>query len=117
MPLLPVEGDRSIYYEHHRGDGRPVVLVHAWGMTGRLWDRVTQELVEDGHAVVVLDHRGCGRSDKDFEDLAIATLGSDVVKLVEHLGLEGPVSTAGRPAARSSRTRPASSATVSAVWC
>jgi pimeloyl-[acyl-carrier protein] methyl ester esterase len=91
MPRLAVEGDRSIYYEHHRGAGRPVVRVHAWGMSGRMWDRVTAELVDDGHAVVVMDHRSCGKSDKDFSDNTIATIGSDVVALVDELGLEGPV--------------------------
>lgn len=91
MARLAVEDDRTIYYEAHPGAKRPVVLVHAWGMTGRLWDRVTQELHDDGHQVVVIDHRGCGRSDKDFEDMSIAAIGSDVVKLVEHLGLEKPV--------------------------
>jgi pimeloyl-[acyl-carrier protein] methyl ester esterase len=91
MARLRVEDDRSMYYEHHRGPGRPVVLIHAWGMTGRLWDRVTPELVADGHPVVVVDHRGCGRSDKDFQDFSIATLGADVAALVDHLGLEAPV--------------------------
>jgi non-heme chloroperoxidase len=91
MPMLAVESDRSIYYEDHRGPGRPVVLVHAWGMTGRLWDRVTPELLEDGNRVVVVDHRCCGRSDKDFEDNSISTIGSDIVALVDHLGLEKPV--------------------------
>jgi non-heme chloroperoxidase len=91
MPHLEVEGDRRIYYEHHRGAGRPVILSHAWGMTGRLWDRVVPELVEDGNQVVVTDHRGCGRSDKDFEDLSVAAQGEDLAKLVEALGLEGPV--------------------------
>ena len=91
MPYLDVEGDRRIYYEHHRGPKRPVVLIHAWGMNGRLWDRVVPELVADGHAVVVIDQRGCGRSDKDFEDLSVAAQAGDVVKLVDALGLEGPV--------------------------
>lgn len=29
MGFLPVENDRSIYFEHHRGEGRPIVLIHA----------------------------------------------------------------------------------------
>ncbi|MCX6386699.1 MAG: alpha/beta hydrolase [Solirubrobacterales bacterium] len=91
MAMLKVEGDRNIYYESHPGTKRPVVLVHAWGMTGRLWDRVTPELIEDGHQVIVMDLRGCDRSDNDFVDYSVAALGSDVVKLVDHLGLEGPV--------------------------
>jgi non-heme chloroperoxidase len=91
MAQLAVEGDRSIYYESHPGPKRPVVLVHAWGMTGRLWDRVTPELVADDHQVVVIDHRGCGRSDKDFADMSITALGADVAALADHLELDGPV--------------------------
>ena len=28
---------RSVYYEHHRGEGTPVVLIHGWAMSGRIW--------------------------------------------------------------------------------
>lgn len=91
MPHLAVEDDRRIYYEHHRGTGRPIVLVHAWGMSGRLWDRVVAELTADGREVVVTDHRCCARSDKDFRDNTIATQGEDLVKLTDHLGLDRPV--------------------------
>lgn len=91
MAFLDVENGRSIYYEHHAGSGRPVVLVHAWGMTGRLWDRAVAELAADGHEIVVLDQRGCGRSDKDFAHYSVAALGGDVAKLVQHLGLQQPV--------------------------
>jgi pimeloyl-[acyl-carrier protein] methyl ester esterase len=91
MAYLEVEGNHRMYYEHHRGDKRAVVLSHAWGMNGRLWDRVVPELVDDGHTVVVTDHRGCGRSDKDFDDYSVGALGGDLVKLVDVLELEGPV--------------------------
>jgi non-heme chloroperoxidase len=91
MAYLAVERDRRIYYEHHEGTKRPIVLVHAWGMTGQLWDRVTPELLEDGHSVTVIDHRGCGRSDRDFKDYSVSALGGDVEQLVDELGLEAPV--------------------------
>ena len=37
------------------------------------------------------DHHGCGHSDKDFDDVSIEALGSDVVRLADHLGLQGVV--------------------------
>src|SRR3546814_18526829 len=58
-----------------------------WGMNGRVWDYVLPYLLQAGHDVVVADQRACGRSDRDFTDVGIEALGSDVVALVEHLGL------------------------------
>jgi pimeloyl-ACP methyl ester carboxylesterase len=91
MAYLEVEGDRRIYFERHRGSGRPVVLVHGWGVTARCWDTVAPALRANGNEVVLLDLRACGRSDKDFDDVSIAALGSDVAALVERLGLREPV--------------------------
>src|SRR3954452_14623478 len=91
MAYLEVEGDRRIYFEHHRGSGRPVVLVHGWGVTARCWDTVAPALRANGNAVVLLDQRACGRSDKDFDDVSIAALGSDVATLCERLELRDPV--------------------------
>jgi pimeloyl-ACP methyl ester carboxylesterase len=91
MAYLDVEGTRRIYFEHHRGPGRPVVLVHGWAVTAHCWDTVLPALLAAGHEVVTLDLRACGRSDKDFEDVSIAALGSDVARLCEHLDLDRPV--------------------------
>ena len=90
VPYLATEEHRSIYYEHHAGEGRPVLLAHGWGMSGRIWDGVVAALVENGNEIVVFDHRCCGRSDKDFREVSVAATGEDIVKLVEHLGLEEP---------------------------
>ena len=91
MAHLEVEDGRQVYYEHHAAPGCPVVLVHGWGMTTRSWDTVVPVLLDAGHAVVTLDMRACGRSDKDFTDVSIGAIASDVVALVRHLGLRGPV--------------------------
>jgi non-heme chloroperoxidase len=91
MAYLEIEDGRKVYYEHHAGSGRPVVLVHGWGVTARCWDTTLPALLAAGHSVVMLDHRACGRSDKDVEDTSIAAIASDVVALVEHLGLRSPV--------------------------
>ena len=91
MAYLAVEGDRRIYYERYSGARRPVVLVHGWGMSARVWDLTLPALLDAGHQVVSLDHRACGSSDKDFDDTSIDAVGSDVVRLVEELGLDGVV--------------------------
>lgn len=91
MAYLEVEGSRAIYFEHHRGSGRPVVLVHGWGASARCWDTVAPALRANGNEVVVLDERACGRSDKDFDDVSITALGADVARLCEHLDLRSPV--------------------------
>ena len=93
MAHLAVEGDRKIYYEHHAGAGgpaskTPVVLIHGWGMSCRVWDTTLSALQARGHAVVSFDQRGCGSSDKDFRAATVDSSGTDVVKLVQHLGLK-----------------------------
>ena len=91
MGMLTREGGRQIYFEHYAGRGPTVVLSHGWGMSCRAWDDTLARLTDRGHAVVVYDQRGCGRSDKDFADVSIEALGSDVVALCKHLALDGVV--------------------------
>ena len=71
MALLEVEPGQNIYYEHYRGSGTPVVLVHGWGMTVRCWDLTLPALLDAGNEVVAFDERCCGHSDKDFSDASI----------------------------------------------
>lgn len=88
MAYLEVEGSSAIYYEHFSGSGMPVVLIHGWAMSARIWDGVVSALLADGHPVVRLDQRCCGRSDKTFADVSIDALGSDIARLVDHLDLD-----------------------------
>ncbi|MCF7548014.1 alpha/beta fold hydrolase [Pseudonocardia sp. WMMC193] len=90
MAFLARDG-KSVYYEHHRGPNRPVVLVHGWGATSECWDTTLTALLTAGHEVVLIDHRACGRSDRDFDDVSVAAIASDVVALVRELGLDRPV--------------------------
>ena len=91
MPRLAVEDDRSLYYEHHRGAGPTVLLIHGWGASCRVWDAVTAALVDAGRAVLTYDQRGCGHSDKDFAANDVALGIRDAVALVDHLGLDAVV--------------------------
>lgn len=76
-----------VYYEDHGEGERCVLLLHGWGMSLRIWDAVLLALLAAKHRVVLLDHRGCGESDKDFEDMSIGAIAGDVVALSETLGL------------------------------
>lgn len=90
MPFLTVERSegRRIYFEHYAGSKTPVLLIHGWGMSNRIWDTTLVELQAHGHAVVTFDQRGCGQSDRDFPEVSVATSAADVVALVRHLGLQ-----------------------------
>jgi non-heme chloroperoxidase len=91
MTRLVVEGDSSVYYEHHAGghadSGLTVVLVHGWGVESRCWDGTYPHLIAAGHGVVLIDHRCCGRSERDFHDRSVAAIGADVAQIVEQLDL------------------------------
>lgn len=76
-----------VYYEHHGGNRLPVLLIHAWAMSTRVWDTTLCALQARGHAVIAFDHRGCGRSDKDFDDFSIGAIAGDGVAICDKLGL------------------------------
>ncbi|MEQ8859280.1 MAG: alpha/beta hydrolase [Pseudomonadales bacterium] len=88
MAYLNVDGERRIYYEDYAGDGLPVLLVHGWGMSCRVWDTTTAALLDAGHRVICFDQRGCGASDKDFADVAVSAGADDIVRLVDALKLK-----------------------------
>ncbi len=87
MATLEREDGKAIYFEDYGSGDSAIVLVHGWGMGLRMWDYNVPALIQAGHRVVALDHRGCGRSDKDFDDFGIQSIAGDVVALVDHLGL------------------------------
>ena len=93
MAKLAVDGDKAVYYEDLGAGDTALVLIHGWGMSGRCWDGVIKPLLDSGLRLVNIDHRGCGRSDHDFADLSIGAIASDVVKVVESLGLKSVILT------------------------
>jgi pimeloyl-[acyl-carrier protein] methyl ester esterase len=85
MARLQVEDGRSNYYEHHAGVKLPIVLIHGWGMSCRVWDTTLPSLKAAGHEVIAFDQRGCGQSDKDFAETSVTSSADDVAALVRHL--------------------------------
>jgi len=87
MSYLLRENRQKVYYEDYGSGDSALILVHGWGMGVRIWDYNLATLAAAGHRIVAIDHRGCGKSDKDFADMGIDAIASDVVALANELGL------------------------------
>jgi len=72
------------------GQGRPVVLLHGFPDSGRLWRHQVTALAEAGFQVIVPDLRGYGLSDKpsEVEAYSLPLLAGDVMAVLADAGVE-----------------------------
>jgi len=82
-------GGVGIEYEV-TGEGPPVVLLHGFPDTGRLWRQQVAALVDAGFSTVVPDLRGYGASDQpdDVEAYSLPYLAGDVVAVLDAQGID-----------------------------
>lgn len=73
------------------GDGPPVLLMHAWALTGKMWDHQIPALVDAGYSCIIPDRRGHGRSSVASTGYDLDTLAHDIATIVDHLDLENLV--------------------------
>ncbi len=88
MPHARLDGF-EIYYERHGAQGEPLVLVH--GYTGDISDWQHQIAgFEATHRVLVMDHRGHGRSGapRDRASYTVESMAGDVEALAAQVGLD-----------------------------
>jgi non-heme chloroperoxidase len=76
----PVE----LYFEDH-GTGEPVLLIHCWPLSSRIWEAQVPALVDAGYRVIAYDRRGFGWSSQPWEGYDYDTLAGDLRALLEHL--------------------------------
>jgi pimeloyl-ACP methyl ester carboxylesterase len=71
------------------GDGQPVLLLHGFPDSGRLWRHQVPVLAEAGCRVIVPDLRGYGRSGKPeaVSAYSIPVLAGDVIAILDQLGI------------------------------
>lgn len=82
---LHVAGDGTrLYYECAGSRGPLVALIPGLGGDGRFWSGVVKELAAD-HRLVILDHRGAGRSDRPHQTYSIAGLAADMAEILTTL--------------------------------
>lgn len=62
MPYTNTDGLRLHFQKE--GEGQPVVLIHGWGSSWRMWSRTMKRLAHAGYQAWALDLIGFGESDK-----------------------------------------------------
>jgi len=73
------------------GDAARVLLVHGLASNCRTWEAVGERLHRLGHPVAAVDLRGHGRSDKPDGGYDFATMGDDLLSVLDALGYRRPV--------------------------
>ncbi len=78
--------DVELHYED-QGEGRPVVLIHGWPLSGRSWSNQVPALLEAGYRVITYDRRGFGESSQPTSGYDYDTFTADLDALLTHLDL------------------------------
>jgi pimeloyl-ACP methyl ester carboxylesterase len=82
MPVITLSG-RDAYYEM-RGSGRPVLLLAGLGSDSASWSGVVERLAPSFRTIVI-DNRGCGRSEVPKDAYSVADLADDAAQLLDEL--------------------------------
>jgi pimeloyl-ACP methyl ester carboxylesterase len=79
----------SLYVEDH-GDGVPVLLLHGWPDSARLWRHQVPVLAASGYRVITPDMRGFGRSEHPAEvrSYGLRNVVGDVSALLDQLDVQ-----------------------------
>ena len=94
MPYAKATDGCMLYYKDW-GRGDPVVLLHGWPLTADTWDDAAIKLAEAGHRCIMPDRRGFGRSEQPWDGHDYDTYADDVAAVLEHAGIEEPVTLVG----------------------
>lgn len=77
----------DLFYEDY-GQGQPIVLIHGWPLSHRMWDTQVETLVSAGFRVITYDRRGFGQSSKPYNSYDYKTLASDLSIVIDKLNLQ-----------------------------
>ncbi len=80
----------NLHYRDWGGTGRPVVLLHGLASSCHIWDLVAPDLAGE-FSVIAVDQRGHGLSDKPEYGYDFASVGRDLLGIIQARGLERPV--------------------------
>ncbi len=76
-------------YFQDLGDGPPVVLIHGWPLSHRMWESQVAALTAAGFRCIAYDRRGFGESERATGGYDYDTFASDLNDLLVHLDLRG----------------------------
>lgn len=95
MPILQTRSKEKrnniqLYYEDY-SEGQPVILIHGWPLSHKMWEYQVPVLVEAGYRVITYDRRGFGQSDRPWSGYNYDSFASDLNDLMNHLDLSNVV--------------------------
>jgi non-heme chloroperoxidase len=94
MPLITVgvnnTGTIDLYFEDH-GQGRPVVLIHGFPLSGAAWEKQVPALISAGFRTITYDRRGFGRSSQPATGYDYDTFAADLDVIMNELDLRDAV--------------------------
>lgn len=86
----------GLAFDHAGRGGKPLLLLHGWPETRRIWERNVEPLADAGFEVIAPDLRGFGDSPLAADDrYDMAAHSADMAELVRGLGHERIVACAG----------------------
>lgn len=89
MPFLrtTAEPTTDLHYVDE-GTGQPVVLIHGWPLSHRMWESTIVALVDGGYRAIAYDRRGFGDSGKPAGGYDYDSFASDLNDLMVTLDLQ-----------------------------
>ena len=90
MPFLATSAApvTDLYFEDSGGRGEPIILIHGWPLSHRMWESQVNALTAAGYRCITYDRRGFGESGKATGGYDYDTLASDLNDLIAELQLE-----------------------------
>ena len=80
--------DGTLLFHRDWGEGRPVVFVSSWALTGEMWAYQVAQFSDAGYRCISYDRRGHGRSDPAGGGFDMDTLSDDLAAVIDGLGLK-----------------------------
>jgi len=91
MPFIETEDiqrGENVYLNYQDyGEGQPVILIHGWPLSHRMWEPQVQAIVDAGYRCIAYDRRGFGDSDRPWNNYDYSSLALDLRALIEQLDL------------------------------
>lgn len=91
MPFIETEDiqrGENVYLNYQDcGDGQPVILIHGWPLSHKMWENQIQAIVDAGYRCIAYDRRGFGDSDRPWLNYDYNSLALDLRALIEQLDL------------------------------
>ncbi len=78
--------DQTELFVKDWGQGRPVVLTHAWPLSSDCWDQIAIALVDAGYRVIAYDRRGFGRSSQPDGGYTYNQFADDLAEVLQATG-------------------------------